>query len=99
MDIKKTVTVWFEHPETYDEIELLVTFAYSYDPGRMYMPNGDPGYPPEESFDIEHVSLVNSNDNVPEWITYEMIEQELVNSGHLDNDYDYEEYDESYEED
>lgn len=24
---------------------------YYYDPGRMYMPNGDPGYPPEEGYD------------------------------------------------
>lgn len=95
--VKKTVSIWFEHPETYDEVELLVTYSYYYDPGRMYMPNGDPGYPSEESFDIHSVSLAKSNDNVPEWITDEMIEQEILNSGYLENDSDYEEYDESYE--
>lgn len=26
-------------------------YSYSYAPGRMYMPNGDPGYPDEENLD------------------------------------------------
>lgn len=29
--------------------------SYYYSPGRMYMRNGDPGYPPDESFDIDDI--------------------------------------------
>lgn len=28
-------------------------YSYSYAPGRMHMPNGDPGYPSEEDLDCE----------------------------------------------
>lgn len=31
------------------------TADYYYSPGRMYMQNGDPGYPPDEDFEIEDV--------------------------------------------
>jgi hypothetical protein len=31
---------------------------YYYDAGRMYMRNGDPGYPPESEFEIEDVDAV-----------------------------------------
>ena len=31
---------------------------YYYDAGRMYMRNGDPGYPPESEFNIEDVEAV-----------------------------------------
>lgn len=34
------------------------TADYTYDPGRMYMANGDPGYPPEESFELDTVDAV-----------------------------------------
>lgn len=33
------------------ECTALCSCDYTYDPGRMYMPNGDPGYPPDESYD------------------------------------------------
>lgn len=34
---------------------------YYYDAGRMYMSNGDPGYPPESEFEIEEVDAVWRN--------------------------------------
>lgn len=40
-----------------NDIRLKVTATFSYDPGRMYMPNGDPGYPPESEFDIEETDI------------------------------------------
>lgn len=39
------------------EIEFSANGTYYYDSGRMYMPNGDPGYPPEEDFDVDEVTL------------------------------------------
>ena len=42
---------------------------YYYDSGRMYMPNGDPGYPPEEDFevtDFEIYSVMDSYENTIE---------------------------------
>jgi hypothetical protein len=38
--------------------DLDATAEYSYTPGRMYMPNGDPGYPPDEDFEIVDVDFV-----------------------------------------
>lgn len=48
---------------------------YYYDAGRMYMRNGDPGYPPESELTIEDVDAVwydadgNKVDNVTEEMT------------------------------
>lgn len=30
---------------------------YSYTPGRMYMRNGDPGYPDDEELEVTHVEM------------------------------------------
>lgn len=32
---------------------------YSYTPGRRYMPNGDPGYPDEEDFEITKLDVAD----------------------------------------
>lgn len=40
------------------------TGTYWYDPGRMYMPNGDPGYPPEEEIEVQDIvieSIIDEN--------------------------------------
>lgn len=81
MNIKKTVNIVAENPQDGNELHLTVTFSYYYDPGRYYMPNGDPGYPPEESFDIEDVYVTNDTKlDVPEWVTDELIEEIIVDS-------------------
>lgn len=36
-------------------VNVEATANYYYSPGRMYMRNGDPGYPSEEELDIEDV--------------------------------------------
>ena len=48
----------------YEDLAFEVDFDYSPgDPGRMYMANGDPGYPPEpEEWDVTEVRLVNSEE-------------------------------------
>lgn len=88
--MKKEVYITLEHPETGEELELVVNFSYYYDPGRYHMPNGDPGYPPEESFDITSVNVIRSDSGskeLPDWATDELIEQEIVNSGALETEY------------
>lgn len=45
--MKDTITVPIELHDG-SEVEIEVAYTYSPgSPGRMYMPNGDPGYPPE----------------------------------------------------
>lgn len=36
-----------------------VTGEHYYCPGRMYMPNGDPGYPEEDEVDITHIEVTD----------------------------------------
>lgn len=69
-----TKNVAFEM-ETGEEIELELDYSYSYRPGRMYMPNGDPGYPDESEAeinlpqDLEQQLIDFFKTNVmPEWI-------------------------------
>ena len=44
----------------YEDLAFEVDFDYSPgDPGRMYMANGDPGYPPEpEEWDVTRVMMI-----------------------------------------
>jgi hypothetical protein len=95
--MKKEVFITLEHPETGEELELAVNFTYYYDPGRYYMPNGDPGYPPEQSFELVSVKVLksdNGSEELPDWATDELIEQEVINSGALEHDSD--DYEEGY---
>jgi hypothetical protein len=66
MEYTGTHTLHFDNG--IDEVSVDVSFKYYFDSGRMYMSNGDPGYPPEESLDILEV-----HGDCPEWITDEMI--------------------------
>lgn len=38
-------------------VDVEATATYSHDDGCMYMRNGDPGYPPEDDFDIDEVNI------------------------------------------
>lgn len=46
LDINNGYTVSFE-----------AEAEYVYVPGKMYMNNGDPGYPPDEELDIKHINI------------------------------------------
>ena len=68
-----------------DEIpyEILVSWSYYYSPATMYRSNGDPGDPEESELDWK-CELISINDvpvvlgtEVPDWITAEMIEEEI----------------------
>lgn len=49
----------FEHDDLSIEYTVSVKGDYYYSPGRMYMPNGDPGYPDEESIDDTEVTDID----------------------------------------
>lgn len=76
---------------------------YYYDAGRMYMRNGDPGYPPESELTIEDVDAVwydadgNKVDNVTEEMT-DALEDALQNADNWEEDEppepDYDDYEE-----
>ena len=72
--MKYSGSLYFYNEETEAEFELEIEFRYHYDPGRYYMPNGDPGYPAEETADI--VQIFNE-DKKPDWVTDEMIDEEF----------------------
>ena len=50
-----------------DNVEYIVTFyaqgTYYYDPGCMYLRNGDPGYPPEEETDVTYLEIESVTDD------------------------------------
>lgn len=81
--------------------------SYYYDPGRMYMPNGDPGYPPEESYDdiaitdIEEYTVYDTDGNeIPEGPFYDEHRQDIERAIREDfddvddSDISWDEYDE-----
>lgn len=49
--------VIFEWNDKQYEATVNASATYSFRPGRMYMPNGDPGYPDEEDFEIEEFNV------------------------------------------
>ena len=70
--MKYSGILYFYNEETETEFELEIEFRYHYDPGRYYMPNGDPGYPAEETADIWQIF---NEDKKPGWVTDEMIDE------------------------
>ena len=60
-----------EEPQ-YEYFEVEIEFRYDYRPGRMYLSNGDPGYPEETTADIWQIF---NEDKIPSWITDEMIDE------------------------
>lgn len=45
--------------------------SYSFRRGRMYLRNGDPGYPDEEDFEIDDVEVLSITDENGDEITYD----------------------------
>lgn len=83
----------FEHPVDGNEYEIQVCWRHHYSPAVMYLSNGDPGYPEESETDwtVELTAIdgepVTAGTEIPEWITPEMIEQE-IDLSNCYNDYD-----------
>lgn len=95
---------WSGKGETYlvhNDVDYVVEYeasgTYFSDPGCMYLKNGDPGYPPEEDFEVTKIEcmvkyedLDRENEEVPEDIVKEITEiiQEKLESGDIDVEYD-----------
>lgn len=57
------------------DIEVVVEYYYSPgDPGRMYMPNGDPGYPPEPA-DVDFHSVTIDGCDIQEYLNDSALEK------------------------
>jgi hypothetical protein len=51
---------------------------YSYSPGRMYMSNGDPGYPDDEEIEITDLQVYNIRPKVNDKKIIEQIEEDVT---------------------
>lgn len=84
----KVITVL--NPETDEELDVFVRYKWYHDPGRAYMPNGDPGYPSESELDIVDSYPNNDpNEPLPDWVDDSMLEDKLWEDGDVFED-DYE---------
>ena len=56
-----------EFEDKYYRVEVNAIAVEYHEPGRMYLSNGDPGYPPEDDFDLISVDatwyLINDEDS------------------------------------
>lgn len=84
--------VTFTYEDEQYEATVQASATYYFRKGRMYMRNGDPGYPDEEDFDIDEVEVeaVFKDDVEVPYIEdmYDAIEEALD-----DVDWEYDEYD------
>lgn len=85
------------------EATVCATGTYTFIKGRRYMPNGDPGYPDEEDFEIDDVDIeavFKDGEEVPYTEDmYDDIEAVLCDSDEWEeDDYDDEPPDDYYEE-
>jgi hypothetical protein len=65
--------IWVTSPNEEDEIEVTVQYDWYFEPGRMYLSNGDPGYPDE--FEAEITEWEVTNEEQPEWLTDELVQE------------------------
>lgn len=82
------------NPETDETLDLYVRYNWYYDPGQMYMPNGDPGYPSESEINIQdyHISE-EPNSPIPNWVDDKIVEEAIWEAGDVfmqDSDYEFE---------
>ena len=66
--------IWVTSPQD-DEVEVEVTVHYDwyFEPGQMYLSNGDPGYPDE--FEAEITEWEVTDEEQPQWLTDELVQE------------------------
>ena len=66
--------IWVTSPQD-DEVEVEVTVHYDwyFEPGRMYLSNGDPGYPDE--FEAEITEWEVTDEEQPQCLTDELVQE------------------------
>ena len=77
-------------PETEETVDFYVRYNWYYEPGRDYLPNGDPGYPSESEIEIKeyHISE-DPKAELPGWFDLSMLEEKLWDEGDVfESDYE-----------
>ena len=66
--------IWVTSPQD-DEVEVEVTVYqdWYFESGRMYLSNGDPGYPDEFEVDITEWEV--TDEEKPEWLTDDLVQE------------------------
>ena len=84
--------VTFEYDDKQYEATVHATATYTFTKGRMYMPNGDPGYPDEEDFEVDDIDVeAVFRDGVE--VPYVDDMEECIAEALEDVDWEYDEYD------
>jgi len=79
---KGDITFTYEGREYVADVTAKATYYYR--PGRKYMANGDPGYPDEESFDIDDIEVHSIRDKETEEVVEETEELSAAIGNALD---------------
>lgn len=83
-----------ENPETEETVDIYVRYNWYYDPGVMYMSNGDPGYPEESEIEIKEFHVSEAlNEPISDWIDEGVVEEAIWDAGDVfttdyESDYD-----------
>ena len=89
----KIVTVY--HPITDEDFDVYVTYTFFKEEEIMDDSFGDSPYISREDVDIKHFES-NSDEDVPEWVTEELVYESLIEE--LEEDHHWEDEDEDYTE-
>lgn len=89
----RVITVY--DPATDNDFEVYVTYTFFKEEEVMDDSFGDSPYISREDIDIKHYES-NSDDDLPEWVTEELIYDSLIEE--LEDDYLWEEEEDDYEE-
>lgn len=89
----KVITVY--HPITDEDFDVYVTYTFYREEEVMDDSFGDSPYISREDIDIKHYES-NSDEEVPEWITEDMVYQSLIEE--LEEDHLWEDEEDDYEE-
>lgn len=65
--------IWISSPDGQSEVEINVQYDWYFAPGRMYLSNGDPGYPDESEIELTGWDSVDGEK--PEWLTDEYVQE------------------------
>lgn len=91
-------------PENDFEVTFFARGSHYHDNGRMYMPNGDPGYPPEDEINIDYIEITSIKDDSDEEVLSKYSKEEIdalenvISDKIYSGDYEYNYYEPDYEE-
>lgn len=90
----RVITVY--NPQDSDEFDVYVTYTFIKEEEIMDDSFGDSPYISREDIDIKHFES-NSDEEIPEWVTEDLVYDSLIEE--LEEDYGWEDEEDDYEED